>query len=87
VSLRDALVGGVLTSVLFSLGKELIGIYLGSSDVGSAYGTAGSLLVLLVWVYYSAVVFLFGAELTQAYSNLFGDSLVPRRRKARFAAK
>jgi membrane protein len=89
VSLRDSLVGGVLTGVLFSAGKELIGIYLGSSDVGSVYGTAGSLLVLLVWVYYSAVVFQFGAELTQAYANMFGDALVPhgRTRKAESSEK
>jgi uncharacterized BrkB/YihY/UPF0761 family membrane protein len=54
------------------LGKELIAVYLGRSDMGSAHGAAGSLLVLLVWAYYSAVVVLFGAELTQTYATRFG---------------
>ena len=67
---REALIGGALTSVLFSIGKSLIGLYLGRSAVGSAYGAAGSLLVLLVWVYYSALIVFIGAELTRALHAL-----------------
>lgn len=64
---RDALIGGFWTSVLFSLGKFAIGLYLGKSGVASAYGAAGSVIVLLLWVYYSSQIVLFGAELTRAY--------------------
>jgi membrane protein len=77
VETRDAFIGGALTGVLFAVGKEAIGLYLGRSSVGSAYGAAGSLLVLLVWVYFSGVVVLFGAELTQAYAARFGGGIVP----------
>ena len=59
-----ALLGGVITAVLFTGGKSLIGLYLGSSALGSAYGAAGSLIVLLAWVYYSAIILFTGAELT-----------------------
>lgn len=64
---RDALVGGLFTSVLFSLGQLAIGLYLGKSGVASAYGAAGSVIVFLLWVYYSSQIVLFGAELTRAY--------------------
>ena len=56
-------------SVLFSIGKFLIGIYIGSSAIGSVYGAAGSLVVLLVWTYYSSQILFFGAELTRAYTK------------------
>lgn len=69
VDWRDVAIGGILTALLFSVGKALIGLYLGKAGVGSAYGAAGSLVVLLVWVYYSAQIFLFGAEFTYAYSR------------------
>jgi membrane protein len=62
---RDVWVGAIATAFFFTLGKDLLGIYLGRASVGSAYGAAGSLVVLIVWVYYSALIFLFGAELTQ----------------------
>jgi membrane protein len=62
---RDVWVGAIATGFLFTLGKDLLGIYLGRASVGSAYGAAGSLVVLIVWVYYSALIFLFGAEVTQ----------------------
>ncbi len=65
----DVWTGAASTSLLFTIGKTLIGIYLGSASVGSAYGAAGSLVVFLVWVYYSAQIFYFGAEFTRAYSN------------------
>jgi len=56
--------GGAVTSLLFTAGKFLLGLYLGKAAVGSAYGAAGSLVVVVVWVYYSAMIFLFGAEFT-----------------------
>lgn len=70
---KDVWVGALFTSVLFNIGKYLIGLYLGNSDVGSAFGAAGSLLVLLLWVYYSAQLILFGAEFTQVYSDRYGS--------------
>jgi membrane protein len=66
---RDVLVGAAITSLMFVIGKSLIGWYLGSGAVGSAYGAAGALLVLLFWVYYSAQIFLLGAEFTKAFAN------------------
>jgi membrane protein len=66
-------IGAAITSVMFTLGKFLIGVYIGRSAVASVFGTAGSLLALLVWVYYSAQIFLMGAEFTWAYSHLFGS--------------
>jgi len=64
--------GAILTSLLFSLGKLLIGLYLGKTSLGSTYGAAGSLVVLLVWVYYSAQVFLLGAEFTHVFARRYG---------------
>lgn len=61
---RDVWEGAVATALLFTVGKSLIGVYLGKTAVGSAYGAAGSLIVVVVWVYYSAMIFLFGAEVT-----------------------
>ena len=77
VAWRDVWVGAALTSMLFTIGKSAIGLYLGKSDVGSAYGAAGSLVILLVWVYYSAQILLFGAEFTQVYANRAGSRIVP----------
>jgi membrane protein len=62
---RDVWAGALATAFFFTIGKDLLGIYLGRASVGSAYGAAGSLVVLTVWVYYSALIFLFGAELTR----------------------
>ena len=70
---RDVIVGAGVTALLFIVGKSLIGWYIGSSDVGSAYGAAGSLIVLLLWVYYSVQIFLLGAEFTKAYANRHGS--------------
>jgi membrane protein len=70
---RDVLVGAGVTALLFIVGKSLIGWYIGSSAVGSAYGAAGSLIVLLFWVYYSVQIFLLGAEFTKAYANRHGS--------------
>jgi len=68
----DVWLGGVMTAVLFTLGKTAIGYYLGYASVGSAYGAAGSMVVLLVWVYYSALIVFFGAEFTQAWATRHG---------------
>jgi membrane protein len=73
VAWSDVWVGAALTSLLFGVGKYLIGLYLGRSSVGSTYGAAGSLVVLIVWVYYAAQIFFFGAELTQAYARRHGS--------------
>jgi membrane protein len=72
ISWRDVWLGGLLTAVLFTLGKTAIGVYLGRASVGSAYGAAGSMVVLLVWVYYSALILFFGAEFTQAWATRHG---------------
>jgi len=70
---RDVWLGGFITAVLFTIGKTAIGIYLGRASVGSAYGAAGSMVVLLVWVYYSALIMFFGAEFTHAWATRHGD--------------
>lgn len=75
---KDVLLGAAFTSVLFNIGKLLIGLYLGKASVGSAYGAAGSLVILLVWVYYSSQIFFFGAEFTQVYANTYRRKPVPK---------
>lgn len=70
---RDVWIGAFVTALLFTLGKLVVGLYLGRSDVASSYGAAGSLVVLLVWVYYSAQIFLLGAEFTWVYAHRFGS--------------
>jgi membrane protein len=74
---RDVWVGSILTSLMFTLGKFLIGLYLGNASIGRAYGGAGSVVVLLVWVYYSAQVVFLGAEFTYAYHKVRGDRVLP----------
>ncbi|UII20052.1 YihY/virulence factor BrkB family protein [Fulvivirga ligni] len=74
---RDVWVGAFVTTLLFTLGKYLIGFYLGNSSVSTAYGAAGSLVLLLVWVYYSSVILLFGAEFTYVYSREIGHKIRP----------
>jgi membrane protein len=73
---RDVWVGAAVTSLLFSIGRFLIGLYLGNSSIASSYGAAGSFVVLLVWVYYSAQILIFGAEFTQVYARRLGAPLV-----------
>jgi membrane protein len=80
IAWRDVWVGALATALLFTLGKFLIGLYLGRSSVASIYGAAGSLVVLLLWVYYSAQVFLLGAEFTQVYARRWGSRILPARR-------
>ena len=77
VAWRDVWVGASLTTALFLVGKAAIGVYLGRSSYGSAYGAAGSLVVLLVWIYYSAQILFFGAEFTKAYANRYGTKIEP----------
>ena len=74
---RDVWIGAALTSFLFSIGKIAIGIYLGSSGVTSPYGAAGSLITVLLWVYYSSLIFFLGAEFTQVYACAHGSGIVP----------
>jgi membrane protein len=73
----DVWIGAAVTAFLFTIGRTLIGIYLGSTAVGSAYGAAGSLVVILVWVFYSAQILLFGAEFTQVYARRYGSQIRP----------
>lgn len=77
VAWNDVWIGAGLTALLFTVGKFALGLYLGKSDIGSAYGAAGSLVILLVWVYYSAQIFLFGAEFTQVYAEAVGRRIAP----------
>ncbi|MDT8307827.1 MAG: YihY/virulence factor BrkB family protein [Anaerolineae bacterium] len=82
---RDVWLGAAVTSFLFNIGKLLIGWYLGTTGAGSAFGAAGSLIVLLLWVYYSAQIFLLGAEFTKVYATRYGSHLVPEEDAIRFA--
>ncbi|MCI0398223.1 MAG: YihY/virulence factor BrkB family protein, partial [Chloroflexi bacterium] len=77
IAWRDVWVGAAVTSLLFSIGKVIIGFYLGQSAVGSAYGAAGSIVIILLWFYFSTQIFLFGAEFTQVYANRYGSKIVP----------
>jgi membrane protein len=77
VAWRDVWVGAGVTALLFVIGKFLIGFYLGRSNPGQAFGAAGSLAVLFVWVYYSSMIMLFGAEFTQAWAVHRGSGIVP----------
>jgi membrane protein len=77
IAWRDVWIGALITAALFTAGKEILGLYLGKSGVASSYGAAGSLIVLLLWVYYSAQIVFFGAEFTKAYANRFGSHVTP----------
>ena len=74
---RDVWIGAVMTAIFFGVGKWLLGLYLGSGAAGSAYGAASSLITLLLWVYYSSQILLFGAEFTQVYAERAGRALKP----------
>ena len=77
IAWHDVWIGAFLTALLFTIGKFALGIYLGKSGVASSYGAAGSLIVLLLWVYYSSQILFFGAEFTQVYANQFGSRVAP----------
>jgi membrane protein len=73
---REVWIGAAITSLLFAIGRVAIGIYIGRSGVASAYGAAGSVIVLMVWIYYSSIIILFGAEITQVYARQSGAAIV-----------
>jgi membrane protein len=70
---RDVMLGGAATSLLFTIGKFVLGIYLGKASIASTYGAAASIVVLVIWVYYSGQIFFFGAELTRSFANRYGS--------------
>ncbi|MBW4664538.1 MAG: YihY/virulence factor BrkB family protein [Chroococcus sp. CMT-3BRIN-NPC107] len=74
---NDVLIGAAITSLLFSIGRYVLGLYLGNSSFGSTYGAAGSLVIILAWVYYAAQILFFGAEFTQVYARRYGSQIVP----------
>ena len=74
---KDTFIGAGFTAFFFMLGKFAIGFYLGNSSVASVYGAAGSVVVILVWVYYSAIILYFGAEFTKVYSKRYGRKIIP----------
>jgi membrane protein len=84
---RDVLIGAVMTAVLFGVGKWALGFYLGSGAAGSAYGAASSLITLLLWVYYSSQILLFGAEFTQVYAERAGRGARPDKYAVRVETK
>ena len=77
IAWKDTVIGSSVTSLLFLIGKFGIGYYIGSSSVGTVYGAAGSVVIILVWVYYSAIILYFGAEFTKVYAWNFGKKIVP----------
>jgi membrane protein len=86
---RDVAVGAAVTSLIFTIGKQLIALYLGKAALGSTYGAAGSLVVLLVWMYYSAQLVFLGAEFTKVYAEMYGShpGQVPPARPANVPAE
>ncbi|MDL2142136.1 YihY/virulence factor BrkB family protein [Flavobacterium tructae] len=74
---KDAFIGAGCTAVLFMIGKFAIGFYLGNSTIASVYGAAGSVIIILVWVYYSAIILYFGAEFTKVYAKTYGGKIAP----------
>jgi membrane protein len=89
VAWNDVWIGAAVTAILFTIGKVLIGLYIGKSDVTSSFGTAGSLVVVMIWVYYASQIFLFGAELTRVYAETYGSrqGAVKERRRADFVRR
>ena len=84
---RDMWVGAVMTAVFFLIGKWALGLYLGSGTAASAYGAAGSLITLLLWIYYSSQILLFGAEFAQVYASEFGSPIEPDKYAVRIEQK
>jgi membrane protein len=84
---RDVWIGAVITAILFGIGKWLLGLYLGSGAAGSAYGPASSLITLLLWIYYSSQILLFGAEFTQVYAARAGRDVKPDEHAVRVETK
>jgi membrane protein len=84
---RDVWIGAAITAIFFAVGKWALGLYLGSGSAASAYGAASSLITLLLWVYYSSQILLFGAEFTQVYANRAGRDIEPSEHAIRVEAK
>jgi len=78
ITWHDVIVGAVCATLLFAAGKYLIALYIGQSDIASSFGAAGALIVLLVWIFYSAQIFLLGAEFTRAWACVFGSRCAPK---------
>ncbi len=74
---KDVLFGGLITAVFFTLGKLAIGFYLGKSNLTTLYGAAGSIIIIMVWVYYSSIILYLGAEYTKVHANLYGGKIYP----------
>ena len=74
---KDVFIGGVVTAAFFILGKWGIGLYLSKSNLASLYGAAGSIIIFMVWVYYSSIILYLGAEFTKVYANLYGGKIIP----------
>lgn len=77
ITWRDVWIGGIVTALLFTVGQIALGLYLGSGAVGTAFGAAGSLVIILVWIYYSTQILFLGAEFTQVYTNRYGSRVRP----------
>jgi len=84
---RDMWIGAAMTAVFFLIGKWALGLYLGSGTAASAYGAASSLITLLLWIYYSAQILLFGAEFTQVYARQFGLPIEPAKHAVKIEQK
>ncbi len=80
---KDVRIGAAVTAALFVIGKFLLGLYLGHTSAASGYGVAGSLALLLLWTYYSSMIFLFGAEFTQVWARRHGKTIEPDSRAVR----
>src|ERR1700745_466935 len=87
VAWNDVWTGAALIAVLFAIGKFLLGLYLSSGAAGSAFGAASSLITLLLWIFYSAQILLFGAEFTKVYANIYGSHVEPEEHAGQVAKK
>ena len=84
IAIRDCIIGASFTSFLFMIGKFAIGFYLGSYNIASIYGAAGSIILILAWVYYSAIILYFGAEFTKVYAHTHGQKIIPNAYSVQF---
>ncbi|HEY4639696.1 MAG TPA: YihY/virulence factor BrkB family protein, partial [Candidatus Udaeobacter sp.] len=87
ISWKDVWIGAAVTALLFTAGKYAIGVYLGRTATASAFGAAGSLVVLLFWVYYSSLISFLGAEFTQVYARRYGTGIQPKKHAVRVGRK
>ncbi len=83
ISWRDVIMGAIITALLFTIGKFVLGLYIGQSSFSSTYGAAGSLIIILVWVYYSAQILFLGAEFTEVYARRYGSKIMPDKHAVR----